>query len=314
MRYLNLSTSSFVGVENLQWVAGMSSLEYLDMSAVNLRASPTETYEKTSTTYSFVGYALSNSSDWLQVLNMLPSLLELRLYHCFLSTKFDNQLHGLSNVNFTSLTSLDLSYNLFNSSIPNWLYNLTDLEYLDLSLNSLYGPIPGALQNLRALKVLLSKNIISNDVGNHTSLTGLYLKSYELEGEISGEMPSTLADLCRLQKLNLSDSTLNKLNILDLSRNLISRELPQDWICWKSLNVLMLENNNLSGSIPSSIGYLLSLNLLNLRSNNLSGELPSYMQNSRSLRIIDIGKNKFSGMDGKKISRSSYSNSTFKPV
>lgn len=66
--------------ENLQWLSGLSSLEYLEMSFVNL----------------------SKASDhWVLAINKLPSLLELRLDHCDLS-----HIQRLSYVNFTARLSL----------------------------------------------------------------------------------------------------------------------------------------------------------------------------------------------------------------
>ncbi|KAL5735984.1 hypothetical protein ACOSQ2_030772 [Xanthoceras sorbifolium] len=47
-------------VENIQWLSGLSSLEYLDLSLVNL----------------------SKAFDWLLVTNGLPSLVELKLSGC----------------------------------------------------------------------------------------------------------------------------------------------------------------------------------------------------------------------------------------
>ena len=90
--YLNLEGSDLY-VNNLQWLSGLPLLQHLDMSYVNL----------------------SKASDWLQLTNTLPSLLELRLSYCqlpFIPLVVD--VH-----NMTSLRHLDLSGNNFNSSIPN---------------------------------------------------------------------------------------------------------------------------------------------------------------------------------------------------
>ena len=86
LSHLDLQTSYSIFdslyAENLHWLSGLSSLEYLDMSSVNLLM----------------------VSDWLLSINKLPCLLELRLSACELS-----HIHPSFYVNFTSLEVLDIS-------------------------------------------------------------------------------------------------------------------------------------------------------------------------------------------------------------
>ena len=120
-------------VSNLNWLSGLSSLHYLSLISVN---------------------PIKASTHWLQVVNMLPSLIELHLSGC----EIQNLPQTLQFVNFTSLSVLDLSYNNFNSSlIPHWLFNITGLTNLQLSSCYLKGSIPeiaiGSLCNLRSLDI-----------------------------------------------------------------------------------------------------------------------------------------------------------------
>ena len=132
--YLNLSTYFMnFSVSNLNWLSGLSSLHYLSLISVN---------------------PIKASTHWLQVVNMLPSLIELHLSGC----EIQNLPQTLQFVNFTSLSVLDLSYNNFNSSlIPHWLFNITGLTNLQLSSCYLKGSIPeiaiGSLCNLRSLDI-----------------------------------------------------------------------------------------------------------------------------------------------------------------
>lgn len=73
--------------DTMEWLHGLSSLEDLDVSYVDL----------------------SQASDWLLELNKLSSLLKLRMSSCAL-----HDIPSLPRVNFTFLTVLDLSYNYFN--------------------------------------------------------------------------------------------------------------------------------------------------------------------------------------------------------
>lgn len=121
-------------VSNLNWLSGLSSLQNLSLISVNLSKA---------------------STHWLQVVNMLPSLIELHLSGC----ELQNLPQTLQFVNCTLLLVLDLSYNNnFNSSlIPQWLFNITGLTNLQLSSCYLKGSIPeiaiGSLCNLRRLDI-----------------------------------------------------------------------------------------------------------------------------------------------------------------
>ncbi|KAF6176372.1 hypothetical protein GIB67_011161 [Kingdonia uniflora] len=280
LRYLDLSEAGFDGVESLQWVSHLSSLQYLDMTRVRI----------------------VNSSDWL---NMPPSLLKLRLSECDL-----DGIPSLSNVNFTSLVSLDLSWNHINSSIPNWLFNHRDLASLNLGGNNFHGPIPGAFVNLNSLKVLdlslnhfnpkvlpywiynltnlvhldLSNNDLQgrilNDIGNLTSLNYLDLRYNKLEDEL----PSTLGNLCSLEYVDLSynDFTGEMFRFLKNSSQCIVH----------SLRYLVLESNQLSGPIPESLGLISRLERFHISNNSLKGVLTEvHFGNLRSLDSLDMSSN-----------------------
>ena len=70
-----------VGVYNLNWITGLSSLKYLDLGKVNLNKATT---------------------NWMQAVNKLPSLLELHLSNCEL---IDFPHYSDPNL-FVNLTSL----------------------------------------------------------------------------------------------------------------------------------------------------------------------------------------------------------------
>ncbi|KAL4378564.1 hypothetical protein GQ457_02G033910 [Hibiscus cannabinus] len=111
LQYLDLRCDlSSWGMEakSLEWVSRLSSLQYLDLSGVDL-------YKAT---------------DWLQVTFNLPSLLELHLFGCSL----ENQIPDYSG-NMSFLEVVDLSLNSLNSTMPNSLFSLDHLQSLDLSNN-----------------------------------------------------------------------------------------------------------------------------------------------------------------------------------
>ncbi|KAL7171733.1 hypothetical protein ACSBR2_036405 [Camellia fascicularis] len=230
-------------VSNLDWLVGLSSLRYLNLGYVNLTLA---------------------STNWLQALNMLPSLSELRLQNC----ELHSLPHFVPNINFSSLSVLDLSDNNFNSSIPQWLFNISSLLDLYISLSYMKAPVSdiqwGNLCNLRTLD--LFGNQINGDISeligglvecSNSSLEELSLGS----NQVSGQLPDY--SLAHLQNLR---------NLL-LSNNLISGPIPASIGRLSKLEILHLSFNQMNGSIPDSVGKLANLNVLALYNNYWEGAL-----------------------------------------
>ncbi|XP_070661204.1 receptor-like protein EIX1 [Malus domestica] len=159
LEYLNLSSASFGGViphnlgnlsrllsldlsyytsepvvNEIRWLAPLSSLKYLNLGGVDLSKA---------------------NSYWLPTVNMLPSLVELHLPSCGLSVL----PLTLPSMNFASLSVLDLSYDDFNSTLPPWLFSLTKLVTLEMHSTNLHGALPGTFGSLTSLGMLdLSEN------------------------------------------------------------------------------------------------------------------------------------------------------------
>ncbi|XP_039116430.1 receptor-like protein EIX2 [Dioscorea cayenensis subsp. rotundata] len=126
LKFLDLSYNyihgNFLIIDNAGWLSGLTSLKYLNLSYVDM----------------------SHASNWLSAINMLPSLLDIHLSECGLHFPTLN----LQYLNFTSLSTLDLSANSINSTLPNWLFNVSNLEYLYLGDNEFKGKIPSNIQKL----------------------------------------------------------------------------------------------------------------------------------------------------------------------
>ncbi|BBN69158.1 disease resistance family protein / LRR family protein, partial [Prunus dulcis] len=222
LNYLDAGWYSSLSSKNLNWLSHLSSLKYLNLNGVDLHG----------------------NTNWLHIVNMLPSLLELHLSRCGLVS------HPLSlqRINFTSLSVLDLSFNYFNtSSFPSWIFTFTSLKRLDLNKNSFGVHFPDELGNLKSLEYL--------------DLSLLWLKD-------SG-VPRVLGNLCKLKTLNLRWNTFSGGGIEEFWGSLSN--CPNNTLVLESLD---LRSCGLEGQLPASLGMLKSLQYLDLTYNQMNGSIP----------------------------------------
>ncbi|RVW49067.1 leucine-rich repeat receptor-like protein kinase [Vitis vinifera] len=125
----------------------------------------------------------SVGSEWVEVLNKLPILTELRLDGCSLS----GSIPSPSFVNFTSLRVISINWNQFISMFPEWLLNVSSLGSIDIRYNQLHGRIPLGLGELLNLQ--------------HLDLFGNYL-----EGNISQLLRKSWK---KIEFLNLGENDLH---------------------------------------------------------------------------------------------------------
>ncbi|WJX37810.1 hypothetical protein P8452_25538 [Trifolium repens] len=254
--YLNLFFFCELHMDNLDWLSPHSSLKYLNLSGIDLH----------------------KVTNWLQVVNTLPSILELQLSQC----KLNNP--SIQYLNLSSLLTLDLSFNNFSSHLPSGFFNLTNnLTYLRFRISKIYGEIPSSLLNLRNLRYL---DLVSNQLqGSVQDGIGqlAHIQYLDLSGNmLSGFIPSTLGNLSSLNYLSLANNnfsgeisklTFSKLSSLD-SLNLGSLNVvfhfDFEWVPPFQLQSLYLSNTNQGPNFPNWIYTQKSLQSLRLSSSRIS--------------------------------------------
>ncbi|CAL9189943.1 unnamed protein product [Musa hybrid cultivar] len=278
---LNLSHND-LSTDGLHWLSRLTSLRYLDMSFVNLSMA---------------------SHDWLQAVNMLSSLEELHLHDCGLT----DIPSSLSHVNLTALATLDISDNLFNSTIPNWLWKLHRLSYLDLSFSVFHGNISAGIGNLADLRELhLSDNSLSGpvptEIGNLNSLQLINLTNNLL----SGSLPTEIGKLSNLNILSLSSNSLEgtvselhfarltKLSELDLSENSLVISVDYNWVPPFQLRSIQLKSCKLGPAFPRWLRSQNSIEDLGMSNTSIEDVLPDWFWNN-SASSINLSQNQING-------------------
>ncbi|KAL8106595.1 hypothetical protein AgCh_023380 [Apium graveolens] len=136
-------------------------------------------------------------------------------------------------------------------------------------------------------------------------VTGLLLRSKHLRGN----MHPSIGNLTYLVHLNLSDNwisgplpptfftSLNQIQIIDLSSNRLSGELPVPGGLPVTVKTLDISNNHFDGIVPSSfLSEALNLETINVSNNFFAGSIPSSICTySPSLLRLDFSYNDFHG-------------------
>ncbi|PWA70836.1 leucine-rich repeat protein [Artemisia annua] len=271
LQVLDLSASSHK-LKNTEWLYKLSSLEYLDLSFLDL----------------------SEFTNLLgNVITRLPSLFVLQLRSCQLPNSAANSFFLVTNFS-SSLSVLDLSRNfdLYSSSIYPWLFNfsgsLTDIDLSYTVLNCTFPEAFGSFKSLQHLHLTYTglEGGIPRSFGNFSNLQSLYLSS----NNIVEDLPNCFHLLAPAQ---------NSIQVLELSYNNISGSLP-DFTAFTALRELRLNSNQMNGSFPNKFGQISNLLILDLSDNKINGLLPDF-SNLSSLRTLYLERNRLEGTLGEKI-------------
>lgn len=247
---------------------------------------------------------LSADAD-LSVFANLTLLVKLSMANNSMTGKIPDNIGDFKKLEF-----LDVSNNLFSSSLPMGFGKLESLKNLSLAGNNFSGPIPDSISGLLSVQSLdLSRNSFSGSLP--TSLTRLYNLIY-LDLSSNGftkRIPKGFELISGLQLLDLHGNMfdghldgefflLTNASHVDFSLNMLASSGSQKLLpgISESIKYLNLSHNQLTGSLLSGGGLRLfaSLKVLDLSYNQLSGELPGF-DFAYELQVLRLSNNMFSG-------------------
>ena len=123
---------------------------------------------------------------------------------------------------------------------------------------------------------------------------------------LNGSVPSVLAGLVDLHRLDLDDNALTGeipaalgqleyLELLHLLGNRLTGSIPTELGNLSNLRILSLYANDLTGAIPAELGKLTRLEQLLLDDNDFTGELPSELANITGLQGLYVRESRLTG-------------------
>ncbi|THG11378.1 hypothetical protein TEA_018880 [Camellia sinensis var. sinensis] len=164
------------------------------------------------------------------------------------------------------------------------LVNCKHLEILRINHNPVDDILPSTIGNLLAsLKSIYAnfcgiRGSIPIGIGNLSNLAFLTLR----QNGLTGFIPPIV-------------KTMEKVQILKLSNNILQGSIPDDICQLKNIGDLRLNQNKLSGLIPKCLGNITTLRYLYLDSNKLTFVIPTSLGSLKDILEITFSSNSLNG-------------------
>ncbi|KAL8466938.1 hypothetical protein ACS0TY_035861 [Phlomoides rotata] len=230
-------------------------------------------------------------------IGFLANMISLDLYSNRLSGEIPFSMH-----NCTQLELMNLGDNDLDGGIPTWMgTHLVELRILILRSNKLSGKISPEICLLNSLQILdLSDNKLSGVIPRCLSnlsgmATGRSLDPYFLQNRVYGHPFRESASIA-IKGSDLEYGTiLSLVTNINLSKNNLSGNIPEEFTGLVELRSLNLSQNRLTGPIPEKIGDMKQLESLDFSMNSLSGQIPTSMALLSFLNYLNISYNNLTG-------------------
>ncbi|KAK1439732.1 hypothetical protein QVD17_05552 [Tagetes erecta] len=300
--YLNLKNNSITGFHGhphyIPWVClKVLKIEYNKLQG-HLPIPPVTT----------VFYDASNNNLTGEIPLRICEVKSLRVLHLS-SNNMTGTLPPCLGSFSNFLSHLDLKGNNFHGQMMNAFTHGSKMKRIDLSDNQFTGQLSRSMVNCTNLEVLVLGGNSFDDVfpfwlGTLSKLRVLNLRSNKLHGAI--------------QNIKTIDSQFPELQIIDLSNNGFSGQLPdkffRTWNAMKSINISKSDDKmfELVNEYGLTIPYLITLtnkgvkreynyHVLNifididLSCNNFEGRLPQSLGELHGLEALNLSNNHFTG-------------------
>ncbi|XP_059315676.1 receptor-like protein EIX2 [Lycium ferocissimum] len=305
--YLDIS---FVGISSVapNWFWDLSpKIMYFNISNNKISGGVPDLYSKfvasKESNYPMMDFSSNNLSG------LVPSFLSNLKTLNLSKNKFVGAISFLCKIANPLFRIIELSNNLLSGELPNCLMKFEELAILNLANNNLHGKVPssvGALHDIQSLQ--LRNNNFSGYLP--TSLMNCFvLKILDFESQ---QVQWKDTNLCRL----------NEVRILDLSRNILSGEIPR---CLNNFTSLLQDDSSNSSFLfdlgesneygfysyaedymgdalvqwkSSEFVYNKTLGLLKIidfSSNDLVGRVPEEIAQLGGLLSLNLSRNNLTG-------------------
>ncbi|KAL8258074.1 hypothetical protein R6Q59_030115 [Mikania micrantha] len=256
----------------------------------------------------YLGAPIVDDLRWVSSLSSLSSRwippFQLQIFSassCNIGPSFPNWLRTQKH-----LLGLELSNSSIKGTLPEWFESiLSDILYLDLSNNQIGGKMP--LLHFDTRNQIFFKTSLKMNSNKFEGTIAAFPSNVQLldfsDNLLSGELPQTDGSTnLNLNVVNLSKNRftgnipidlcrVRGIEVLNLSQNKLSGRIPECLGNMSSLESMDLSNNTITGLVPSSLGSLTGLVTLHLHNNILEGNLPLSLQHLTRLITMDIGYN-----------------------
>ncbi|KAL3344782.1 hypothetical protein AABB24_023962, partial [Solanum stoloniferum] len=271
-------------IDDFQWLSSLDNLDSLDMSGVDL----------------------SEATNWTEVINILPSLVNLRFSNCSL-----HSIPPLFDHNSSVLENLDLSLNNFDSPIPGWVFSFGGLVSLEFTGSNFTGSFPEGPFNLTSFTTLRAS---SNSFGSVLprwlfDLSNLeYLDLRLNDNKLIGNLPKSFGQLPNLQFCFMSSNrlegvlteehftNLTNLKFFSASKSNFTLRVSSDWIPSFQASDIVMGGWRLGPDFPLWIQTQQSIMNLDISNAGIVGEVPTWFWNlSSQIRFLNMSHNQLIG-------------------